>query len=155
MALQAPVASELRLITALFHVNIHLERVGGLCVNLSRVAQDSGPPSDEPELTAYLQEMAVHARTVLSKAVEALTRRDRDAAYELPRLDDPLDQLNASVFRRLVHMAAADEARMNRAMRLVLVARYLERIGDHGVDIGEQVVFAVTGQSVELESEPA
>ncbi len=152
MALQAPVASELRLLGALLHANIHLERMGDLCVNIAKFVQLIGDLPADAQLMAQLQEMGQHARRVIARSLEAFAHRDVDTAMQLPELDDPLDRLNKGLFRRLVKLAAADETRLDWAMRMVLVARYLERLGDHAVDIGEQVVFAVTGETVELAS---
>ncbi len=152
IALHAPVASELRLLSAFMHANIHLERMGDLCVNIGKFVALVEDFSDDPELMAQLQEMGQHARRVIGRSLEALARRDLELVHTLPELDEPLDQLNKGLFKRLVRLAAADETRLDWAMRMVLVARYLERLGDHAVDIGEQVIFAVTGESVELAS---
>lgn len=152
MALQAPVASELRLLGALLHANIHLERMGDLCVNIGKFVRLTEDLPTDPELMAQLLDMGQHARRVIARSLEAFARRDVDMVMELPELDDPLDRLNKGLFRRLVQLAAADETRLDWAMRMVLVARYLERLGDHAVDIGEQAIFAVTGEAVELAS---
>ncbi|MBA2530296.1 MAG: phosphate signaling complex protein PhoU [Euzebyales bacterium] len=152
LALQAPVASELRLVSAFLHANIHLERMGDLCVNIAKFVQLVELPGEEPELMAQLQEMGSHARRVITRSLEAFTRRDVDLVNTLPELDEPLDQLNKGLFKRLVQTAAGDEQRLDWAVKMVMVARYLERLGDHAVDIGEQVIFAVTGQTVELAS---
>lgn len=152
IALQSPVASELRLLTAFLHMNVHLERMGDLCVNIAKFVLLVEEFTDDPELMAQLQEMGGHARRVIARSLDAFSRRDLDLVFSLPQLDEPLDQLNKGLFARLVRLAATDEHRLDWAMRMVLVARYLERIGDHAVDIGEQVHFAVTGQRVELAS---
>lgn len=145
LALQAPVASDLRFLTAVTHLNIHLERMGDLCVNLARSAADASL-ADEPALAGLVREMGVHARNLLDRAMEAFTRRDAELARHLHALDDPLDRLNGGVFRELVALAG-DEARMEWVMRVLLVARYLERFGDHAVECGEVIVFAVTGRA--------
>ncbi len=152
LALQAPVASELRLVTAFLHANVHLERMGDLCVNIAKFVQLSADLDHDPELLVQLQEMGQHARRVIDRSLEAFARRDIDAVRELPGLDDPLDRLNKGLFRRLVEVASAEEERLDWAMSMVLVSRYLERLGDHAVDIGEQTLFAVTGEAVELAS---
>lgn len=152
LALQAPVASELRLVAALLHVNVHLERMGDVCVNIAKFVKLLADFPGEDELLRQIHEMGEHGKRVARRALEAFSARDLDAAYELPGMDDPLDQLNKGVFRRLVALAASDETRLDWAMRMVLVARNLERFGDHAVDIGEQAVFAVTGRMIELSS---
>lgn len=152
IALQSPVASELRLLTAFLHMNVHLERMGDLCVNIAKFVLLVEEFTDDPELMAQLQEMGGHARRVIARSLDAFSRRDLDLVLSLPQLDEPLDQLNKGLFARLVRLAATDEDRLDWAMRMVLVARYLERLGDHAVDIGEQVHFAVTGRRIELAS---
>jgi len=152
LALQAPVATELRLVAALLHVNVHLERMGDVSVNIAKFVDLLADYPGEDELLAQISEMGEHGKRVARAALKAFSSRDLEAARALPVLDDPLDQLNKGLFRRLVALAASDETRLDWAMRMVLVARNLERFGDHAVDIGEQAIFAVTGNMVELSS---
>jgi phosphate transport system protein len=149
LALQAPVASELRLIAAFFHINAHLRRMSGLCANVARPAHADRPRAEDPQLAAQLTEMAQHARRVIEGSLEAFARRDVALARSLSELDDPLDALNRSVFRRTAQLTA-DEEDLDWAMRRVLVARHLERMADHAVDIGEQTIFIVTGELEKL-----
>lgn len=152
IALQAPVASHLRLLAGFLHCNIHLERMGDLCVNIAKIVTLIDAESEDPELMAQVQEMAQHGRRVISRALDALAKRDLDLIASLPELDDPIDQLNRGLFKRIVKVAAADESALDWAMRMVLVARYLERMGDHAVDIGEQAYFMITGDAIEMAS---
>jgi phosphate transport system protein len=152
IALQAPVATQLRLLSAFMHCNIHLERMGDLCVNVAKIVTFIAHEAGDPELMAQVQEMAQHARRVIERALEALAKRDLDIVAELPELDDPIDKLNRGLFKRMVRLAIDDEQALDWAMRMVLVSRYLERMGDHAVDIGEQVYFIVTGRNIELAS---
>jgi phosphate transport system protein len=85
---------------------------------------------------------------MVAAAMTAFARRDVEVAERLPILDQPLDRLNAQIFRQIER--ANDDRALEWASRMILVARYLERIGDHSVDIGEQVVFIVTGEVREL-----
>lgn len=152
LALQAPVATELRLLSAFLHCNIHLERMGDLCVNIAKIVVLVDPDAEDPELMAQVQEMAQHAKKVINRALEALAKRDLAIVKTLPALDDPIDLINRGLFKRMVRLAIDEESRLDWAMRMVLVSRYLERMGDHAVDIGEQVYFVVTGDNVELAS---
>ena len=152
IALQAPVATQLRLLSAFLHCNIHLERMGDLCVNVAKIVTLIDTDADDPELMAQVQEMAQHAKRVIERSLEAFAKRDLDAVAELPVLDDSIDKLNRGLFKRMVRLAIDDEAALDWAMRMVLVSRYLERMGDHAVDIGEQVYFVVTGHNIELSS---
>ena len=152
LALQAPVATELRLLSAFLHSNIHLERMGDLCVNIAKIVTLVNPEAGDPELMAQVQDMAQHARRVINRSLDALARRDMELVASLPALDDPIDRLNRGLFKRLVKLAIVEESKLDWAMRMVLVSRYLERMGDHAVDIGEQVHFVVTGENIELAS---
>lgn len=152
MALQAPVASDLRLMAAMLHVNIHLERMGDYALNVARMGKRGAELLDDEELRRQLPEMAAIAMDVGRTAVRSFARRDVDAARELPDMDDGVDQLNIAIFRRLVRLAGGDEQRLEWATRMILVPRAIERWGDHAVDIGEATIFAVTGEMVELSS---
>ena len=152
LALQAPVATQLRLLSAFLHCNIHLERMGDLCVNIAKIVTLVDRDAEDEELMAQVQDMAQHARRVIDRALEALAKRDLDIVAQLPALDDPIDKLNRGLFKRMVHKAIQQEEKLDWAMRMVLVSRYLERMGDHAVDIGEQVYFVVTGDNIELAS---
>ncbi len=144
LALQAPVAGDLRLVSAILHSNVHVERMGDLCVNIAKFVMNEHPyPSSSP-MVARLREMAERAGDMLDDALLALARRDADLAEQLPAKDDVLDRLNRGMLDDL-RQYVDDEESFEWATNLVLVARYLERFGDHAVDIGEQVAFLVTG----------
>jgi phosphate transport system protein len=149
LALQAPVAKDLRLVAGVLHINSHIERMGDLCVNMAkfvRIAKDYPPV---PEIQATLTEMGGLAQKMVAAAMTCFARRDVELAERLPIMDQPLDRLNAQIFRQ-IERAADDDSTLEWASRMILVARYLERLGDHSVDIGEQVVFIVTGEVKEL-----
>ncbi len=151
LALEAPVAKDLRLLAGVLHVNSHIERMGDLCVNMARFVKLAGHDQPDPEIQSTLTEMGEHARNLLATALGCFARRDVELAERLPIIDQPLDELNELVFRQLESLPAGPGSSPGPwASRMVLVARYLERIGDHSVDIGEQVVFIVTGEVREL-----
>jgi phosphate transport system protein len=150
LALEAPVARDLRLVAGVLHVNSHIERMGDLCVNMARFVKIAGGDQPDPEVQATLAEMGEHAKRMVATALECFLRRDVELAERLPIMDQPLDELNERVFRQLERIPAGRGAPGPWASRMVLTARYLERIGDHSVDIGEQVVFIVTGEVREL-----
>lgn len=152
MALQAPVASDLRLISSTLTVNIHLERMADYATNVAKMGKLSVPYAQDPELTRQLREMATIATRVARKSVTAYAHRDVEAAWGLPELDDGVDRLNIGMFHRLVRLAGQDFSHLEWATRMILVARQIERFGDHAVDIGEATIFAVTGEMVELSS---
>jgi phosphate transport system protein len=145
LALQAPVAGDLRTVAALLHVIKHAERMGDQCVNIAKVLPIVGnePPADE-QLLDRIFKMGKLARSEVAQAKQAFVLRDVSLAQDLVRQDDEINQLNREVFRRAVEIGT-DEDRREWAMTMMLVARALERIGDNAVDIGEQVAFVVTG----------
>ena len=151
MALQAPVAGDLRIVAALLHVISHVERMGDQCVNMAKLVPLAGhePPADE-ELLANLGRMGELARSLVVQAKQAFERRDVGLAEDLVRQDDEIDRLNRASFARALEIGDDPDTR-EWAMHMMLVARCLERIGDNAVDIGEQTAFVVTGLFREFE----
>jgi phosphate transport system protein len=151
LALQAPVAGDLRLVAALLHVIKHVERMGDQCVNMAKLVPLDGhePPSDARMLD-LIQRMGDQARAQVVQCGQAFERRDVDMAQDLVRQDDEIDRLNRDVFQNALELG--DEAdRREWAMHMMLVGRSIERIGDNAVDIGEQTAFVVTGLFREFE----
>ena len=151
LALQGPVGHDLRVLTALIHVSLHLERMGDYALNVARTAERVHELPADADLSAQLSEMADLARKVGREGMRAFVAGDVELARKTPDLDDPVDRLNIGIFHRLVRLAA-DGERLEWATRMILLARLLERYGDHGVDIAEQAIFAATGEAVELSS---
>lgn len=144
LALQAPVASDLRLVSSILHSNMHVERMGDLCVNIAKFVMNEHPYPTSSPMVARLREMGERAGAMLDDALLAFSRRDAELAEGLPAKDDALDRLNRGMLDDL-RQYVDDEESFEWATSLVLVARYLERFGDHAVDVGEQVSFLVTG----------
>ena len=145
LALQAPVASDLRTVAALLHVIKHAERMGDQCVNIAKLLPLSGhePPVD-PETLERIEQMGRLVRSEVEQAKQAFALRDVALAEDLVRQDEQVNCLNRECFRRAVEIGT-DEDRREWAMTMMLVSRALERIGDNAVDVGEQVAFVVTG----------
>jgi phosphate transport system protein len=145
LATQAPVATDLRLISALLHLMKAIERMGDQCVNIAKVIPIAGhePPADE-RIVKDVVTMGKQVRTQLSQAKRAFADRDVAMARDLVRQDDVVDNLNKEIFRIALEIGD-DHDRREWAMTMILVARAIERIGDNTVDIGEQVAFVVTG----------
>jgi phosphate transport system protein len=145
LALQAPVASDLRTVAALLHVIKAAERMGDQCVNIAKLLPVVGyEPPLEPALQERIMRMGALARSEVSQAKQAFELRDVDVAEDLVRQDAEVNKLNREVFRMAVDMGT-DADRREWAMTMTHVARAIERIGDNAVDIGEQVAFVVTG----------
>jgi phosphate transport system protein len=145
LALQAPVASDLRVVAALLHVIKHAERMGDQCVNIAKILPITGydPPVDD-DMLATIERMGALARSEVEQAKRAFLLRDLRLAEDLVVQDQEINQLNRVVFQQAVSIGV-DADRREWAMTMMLVARALERIGDNAVDVGEQVAFVVTG----------
>jgi phosphate transport system protein len=144
-ALQTPVASDLRLLTALLHVNLHLERIADQAVDLAKIIKLAHGLPPSPTVLQHLGEMGALALRMVEAAMAALARRDLELARRLPEMDDPIDRLNRGMLQQV--LAVSDDQRMLEwGIRMYVVSRQLERIGDNAVDIAEQVAFLVTGE---------
>jgi len=151
LATQSPVATDLRLISALLHVLKNVERMGDQCVNICKMIPLTGnePPADE-EMVKLILTMGRQARTLISQAQRAFAERNVEMARDLVRQDDVVDNLNRDCFRLALELGDDPDVR-EWAMTMLLAARAIERIGDNSVDIGEQVAFVVTGLFREFE----
>ncbi len=151
LALQAPVAGDLRLVAAVLHIIKNMERMGDQCVNMAKLVPLAGhePPSEE-RILDNIQRMGVQARQQVVQCKQAFERRDVGLAQDLVRQDDEIDSLNRACFHRALEIGDDPDQR-EWAMHMMLIARCLERIGDNAVDIGEQCAFVVTGLFREFE----
>jgi phosphate transport system protein len=145
LALQAPVAGDLRLVAALLHVIRHVERMGDQCVTISKILPLSGhePPVRE-EMLERLLSMGRCVRDEAQQAKRSFAERDVVLAEDLVRIDGDTNRLNREVFRLAIEIGDDPETR-EWAMHMIIVARAMERFGDNAVDIGEQTAFVVTG----------
>ncbi len=145
LALQSPVAGDLRVVAALLHVMKNIERMGDQCVNIAKLIPLSGyePPVRRPLLEALLK-MGGLARSEVTQSKAAFAARDIALAEDLVRQDSAINRLNRDIFRMALDIGDDPDTR-EWAMHMILVARALERVGDNAVDIGEQVAFVVTG----------
>jgi len=145
LALQAPVAGDLRVVAALLHVIKHVERMGDQCVNIAKLIPLSGyEPPVRQEILDLLLRMGRAARSEMMQARSAFASRDAELAEDLTRQDREINLLNREVFRLAIEVGDDADTR-EWAMHMTMVARALERIGDNAVDIGEQCAFVVTG----------
>jgi phosphate transport system protein len=151
LATQSPVATDLRLISALLHVLKNVERMGDQCVNVCKMIPLTGtqPPAD-PEMVKLILAMGDQTKTLISQAKRAFAERDVELARDLVRQDDAVDDLNRNCFRLALEIGD-DADRREWAMTMLLAARAIERTADNAVDIGEQVAFVVTGLFREFE----
>ena len=143
IATQFPVAKDLRLLHSLTYIAIHMERMGDLSVNIAKAALRTAEVKGPQTLYDLIQAQGSLVHRVLEACMEALENRDVKLARKLPDMDEPIDHLFKQFFRELARLH--DEEDIEWASSMVLAARYLERIADHAVDIGERIAYLVTG----------
>lgn len=145
LALQSPVAVDLRLVSVLIHSCLHLERIGDQAVNVAKLYLAT---KDEPGSEGMRQQVAEMGSIVVAMvrtAMEALGRRDLQLCLKLPSMDDPVDRLNRATHLEALKLAH-DPRSLDWGLNMNMAARALERVGDNAVDIGEQVGFLLTGE---------
>lgn len=144
LALQQPMASDLRTIAAMLDIIIDLERIGDHACDIAQITINL---ANEPQLKPLVDIplMAAKAREMLRESLDAFSHHDASIAHQVPQKDDEVDRLYRSVFRELIQFMANDPKAIGRASNLILVALYLERIADHATNICERVVYMVEG----------
>lgn len=152
LALQQPLARDLRFITAALKITNDLERVGDHAVNIAGSALEL---AEEPPLKPLVDipRMAELAAGMLHEALDAFVQRDADSARGLVRRDDEVDQLNRQLFRELISYMIEDPRTITRAMELILVARNLERVADLATNVAEEVVFIAEARVIKHHAE--
>jgi phosphate transport system protein len=152
LALQAPVAGDLRVLAALLHVIRCIERMGDQCVNIAKTVPLTGhEPPRSSELLDLLLRMGKAARVEVQQAKRAFADRNVEMAWDLVRADREINRLNREIFQLAVEIGDDPDVR-EWATHMVMVGRALERIGDNAVDIGEQTAFVVSGLFREFSS---
>ena len=143
LARQTPVAIDLRLVLAILHISLHLERMADLCTTVAKLTKlAAGVPADA-RIVGSLAEMGVRAEEMTRVAMRSFQHRDLARAEALVDLDELIDRTN----RRLIeHVLELDAVHREWGLRMLVASRCLERIGDHAVDIGEQTAYLVTGE---------
>ncbi len=154
LALQQPLAKDLRLIASALKISNDLERVGDHAVNIAGCALELvGKAPVKP--IAFLPELADKAIAMLRDALDAFVRGDAEAARLLVRRDDEVDLLNRHLFAELMSRMIADPQQVERSMTLVLVGRNLERIGDLATNVAEEVVFIAEARIIKHHADEA
>jgi len=144
IATQFPVARDLRLLQSLSYISIHLERMADLAVNIAKATRRTAGRKGPQTLYDLIQAQGNLVYRVLDATREALETRDLELARKLPELDEPIDHLYKQFFRELARLH--DEEDIEWASSMVLASRYLERIADNAVDIGERIAYLITGE---------
>src|SRR5918911_1864344 len=148
-ARQAPVARDLRLLYTVQSVTNHLVRSGTLCEHICHAIVDTAECERDEDLEATLTEMARTARNIFSEGLDIFKDRDIDRARDLQARDDKVDLLYSEAMNLIANPSGGAAGAPKWRMRAALIVHYLERISDHGVDIGGLTVFLVTGERIE------
>jgi phosphate transport system protein len=145
LARQTPVAVDLRLVLAILHDNLHLERMGDYCVTIAKLIKATAGLPVDLELMQAFADMGSRAEEMVRVAVDSFAARDIVRAESLVELDELIDRANRRALEQV--FAIADDVETRRwGLRMLIVSRSLERIGDLAVDIGEQTAYLVTGE---------
>ncbi|HEX2044446.1 MAG TPA: phosphate signaling complex protein PhoU [Gaiellaceae bacterium] len=145
LARQTPVAVDLRFVLAVLHINLHLERMADYCVTVAKLTKlVEGVSSDRTLLEAF-EEMGARTEEMIRAALDSFVERDTVSAERLVELDELIDRGNRRVVHHLLSLGG-DPERHEWGLRMIVVSRCLERIGDHAVDIGEQTAYLVSGE---------
>jgi phosphate transport system protein len=145
LARQTPVAIDLRLVLAVLHINLGLERSADLCVTISKLTKLSVDLERDEALLEAFEEMGTRAEEMTRVAMRSFAERDLAGAESLVHLDELIDRANRRVVERIIDLGPNPQLR-EWGLRMIVVSRCLERIGDHAVDIGEQTAYLVTGE---------
>lgn len=149
LARQTPVASDLRLVLAILHNALHLERIGDQCVTIAKLTKLSSHLGTQQAIVEGLVDMGERCAEMVKLALGAFATRDVEQARELHQLDELVDNANRQVFHEVLRYVHDAEA-LEWGMRQITAARCFERIGDNAVDIGEQTAFLATGKFAEF-----
>ncbi|GMA60274.1 phosphate signaling complex protein PhoU [Alicyclobacillus fastidiosus] len=149
IATQQPVATDLRKIVSGMRLSMDLERMGDLAVDIAKSTirlngQTLVAPLDD------IQEMAKIVDQMISEALNAYVNNDMEAAKQLASLDDQVDHRYRRIVEQLFNLSAAQPSATSQAMTLAFCGRYLERIGDHATNIGESVIYIISGERSDL-----
>ena len=145
LARQTPVAIDLRNVLAVLHINLHLERMADYCVTVAKLTKLVHDTPPDKTLAEALEDMGARAEEMIQAALESFANRDVESAESLVEMDELIDAANRRVVHQILSLSTDPDLR-EWGLRMLLVSRCLERIGDHAVDIGEQTAFLVSGQ---------
>jgi phosphate transport system protein len=145
LARQTPVATDLRLVLAMLHVNLHLERIGDYCVTIAKLVKLAPVVAPDRMFVDAFEEMGARAEEMIRVALDSFSRRDLTQAETLVELDELIDRANRRFVQNVLSFGR-DPTLQEWGLRMIIVSRCFERIGDHAVDIGERTAYLVSGE---------
>jgi phosphate transport system protein len=143
-----PVAKDLRLIHSIYIIIIYLERIGDICVSIGKLTRRlylEEKKQIRKEILDILSEMGSLVKTVLDKALKAFKNKDYKLATKLEQIDDAVDDIQKILYQKIYGIHAKDEDYVKLVTNISLASRYLERIGDNAVNVGDRVLYYLTG----------
>ena len=151
-----PVAGDLRLIHSIYIIVIYVERIGDISVSIAKLAKRlyiEDKSKINKEIQDILIEMGNVVKQILDKALKAFKNKDAKLASRLEQMDDTIDNLQKTLYHRLYSTHSMDEEYIRMVTNMSLASRYLERIGDNSVNIGDRVVYYLTGDFKAIHSD--
>lgn len=148
LAKQGPVARDLRLILSVIKINTDLERMGDQCVNISHTGKDYLGRQPLPQFMTEIQRMFDVAREMVTSSLDSFVKGDLEQARSILKMDDQLDTLKNKIFKDVQAHMKLSAVDVEAGLDTILIARNLERLGDHATNIAEDVIFAYTGQDI-------
>ena len=145
LARQTPVASDLRLVLAVLHVNLHLERMADYCVTIAKLVKLAPAVAPDRMFVEGFEEMGSRAEEMIKVALDSFASRNAEQAETLVDLDELIDRANRRFVQHVLSFGR-DPKLHEWGLRMIIVSRCFERIGDHAVDIGERTAYLVTGE---------
>jgi phosphate transport system protein len=145
LARQTPVASDLRLVLAILHVNLHLERMADYCVTIAKLVKLAPAVAPDRMFVDGFEEMGSRAEEMIKVALDSFASRNLEQAETLVDLDELIDRANRRFVQHVLSFGR-DPKLHEWGLRMIIVSRCFERIGDHAVDIGERTAYLVTGE---------
>jgi phosphate transport system protein len=147
LALQQPLAADLRLIVAIIKINTDLERMGDQAVNIAKNSERYLREKPRKPLLD-LPVMFTEVRFMVGEALDSFVKNNKNLAQDVLDRDDKVDALKHKIFRDVLEHLKTDPSGIEQGLTLILIARNLERIGDHATNIAEDVIFAITGEDI-------
>jgi phosphate transport system protein len=153
LATEQPMAIDLRFILAVIRINADVERVGDQAVNIAARAVEMGAHGN-PELPVDIPKLASLAQAMVRKSLQAFIEADAEMARTVLTMDDEVDEMNKAAFYALSDLVQSQPALTPQALNVLIIARNLERVGDHATNIAEDVIFWVQGSDVRHSGPP-
>jgi phosphate transport system protein len=153
IARQQPMAGDMRLIAAVIEIVGELERIHDYIKGIGKISLLLGDRQVLPSIVELLPQMALHARDMLHRTLDAFTNRDADLARAIPANDDKVDELYNRIYREIINYVTENPTEVEHANRLEWAVHNLERSADRVTNICEWIVYMVSGEYIELDSE--